>query len=55
MGKFAALIGPPLFGLFGAWFGDARYSMLALILLFVAGGLLLARVPEQPGQSHPRP
>ncbi|WP_323845394.1 MFS transporter [Microbulbifer magnicolonia] len=45
MGKFAALIGPPLFGLFGVWFGDVRYSMLALILLFAAGGLLLSRVP----------
>ncbi|SHF13645.1 MFS transporter, UMF1 family [Microbulbifer donghaiensis] len=45
MGKFAALIGPPLFGLFGSWFGDVRYSMLALILLFVAGGLILSRVP----------
>lgn len=45
MGKFAALIGPPLFGLFGTWFG-VRYSMLALILLFVAGGLLLSRVRE---------
>lgn len=46
MGKFAAFIGPPLFGLFGVWFGDVRYSMLALILLFVAGGLLLWRVPK---------
>lgn len=45
MGKFAALIGPPLFGLFGTWFGDVRYSMLALILLFVAGGLVLSRLP----------
>ncbi|MCW8125757.1 MFS transporter [Microbulbifer halophilus] len=45
MGKFAALIGPPLFGLFGTWFG-IRYSMLALIVLFVAGGLLLSRVRE---------
>ncbi|WP_341503305.1 MFS transporter [Gallaecimonas sp. GXIMD4217] len=45
MGKFAVLIGPPLFGLFGTWFGDVRYSMLALIFLFLAGGALLARVP----------
>ncbi|SEA44841.1 MFS transporter [Microbulbifer marinus] len=45
MGKFAALIGPPLFGLFGSWFGEVRYSMLALILLFVAGGLVLSRLP----------
>lgn len=46
LGKFAALIGPPLFGLFGAWFGDVRYSMLALILLFVAGATVLTRVRE---------
>ena len=45
MGKFAALIGPPLFGLVGAWFGDVRYSMLSVILLFGAGALILARVP----------
>ena len=46
MGKFAVLIGPPMFGLFGVWFGNPRYSMLALILLFVAGGVLLACVRE---------
>lgn len=46
LGKFATLIGPPLFGLFGLWFGQ-RYSMLAVIILFVAGGLLLARVREE--------
>ena len=44
LGKFAALLGPPLFGLFGVWFGDVRYSMLALILLFASGGLVLMRV-----------
>jgi len=47
LGKFAALIGPPLFGLFGVWFGDVRYSMLALILLFIAGALMLTRVDLQ--------
>lgn len=46
LGKFAALIGPPLFGLAGAWFGDVRYSMLALIVLFAAGAALLSRVHE---------
>jgi Permeases of the major facilitator superfamily len=45
LGKFAALIGPPLFGLFGVWFGDVRYSMLALILLFLAGAIMLTQVP----------
>jgi len=52
LGKFAALIGPPLFGLFGVWFGDVRYSMLALILLFVAGALLLMRVDTQGGHDE---
>lgn len=48
LGKSAALIGPPLFGLMGVWFGDVRYSMLALIVLFIAGALLLTRVdPEE--------
>lgn len=46
MGKFGVLIGPPLFGLFGVWFGNPRYSMLALVLLFVAGGVLLSLVRE---------
>ncbi len=46
LGKFAALIGPPLFGLFGAWFG-VRYSMIAVIILFFAGGLVLSRVKEE--------
>jgi UMF1 family MFS transporter len=45
LGKFAALIGPPLFGLFGTWFGDVRYSMLSLIILFAVGAVLLGRVP----------
>jgi UMF1 family MFS transporter len=49
LGKFAALIGPPLFGLSGAWFGDVRYSMISLILLFVIGGFLLSRVREDEG------
>ncbi|WP_250459052.1 MFS transporter [Microbulbifer litoralis] len=56
MGKFAALLGPPLFGLFGTWFGDVRYSMLSLILLFVAGGLVLSRLPDSAfGDAGNRP
>lgn len=46
MGKFATLIGPPLFGLFGQWFGDVRYSMLSLILLFALGAIMLVGVRE---------
>jgi len=42
--KSAALIGPPLFGALGVWLGDVRYSMLALIALFLAGALILTRI-----------
>ena len=52
LGKFAALIGPPLFGLLGVWFGDVRYSMLALIVLFTAGALLLMRVETEGGATR---
>lgn len=48
LGKFATLIGPPLFGWFGVLFGDPRYSMLALIFLFAAGAVVLTRVKESP-------
>lgn len=44
LGKSATIIGPPLFGWFGVLFDNPRYSMLALIILFVAGGLLLTQV-----------
>jgi len=46
LGKFATLIGPPLFGLVGHGFGDARYSILSLILLFGMGAAVLAFVRE---------
>lgn len=47
LGKSAALIGPPLFGALGVWLGDVRYSMLALIALFLAGALLLMRIDSE--------
>lgn len=56
MGKFATLIGPPLFGLAGHWLGDVRYSMLSLILLFAAGAVMVTRVrlPDAPGVAARR-
>jgi len=44
LGKSAALIGPPLFGALGVWLGDVRYSMIALVALFLGGGLILSRI-----------
>ena len=50
LGKSAALLGPPLFGGLGVWLGDVRYSMLALIVLFVGGALLLTLI--EPEEAH---
>jgi len=44
MGKFAAVLGPLLMGLVSLATGSNRLSVLAVLLLFVAGGTLLLRV-----------
>lgn len=41
MGKFAAVLGPFLIGFTAALTGNSRQSILSLLLLFVAGGLVL--------------
>jgi UMF1 family MFS transporter len=37
LGKFAAVIGPFLMGLVAVTTGNPRYSIMAIIILFVAG------------------
>jgi UMF1 family MFS transporter len=44
LGKFAAILGPLLIGGVGLATGNPRLGILALIVLFVAGGALLLRV-----------
>lgn len=44
MGKFAAILGPLLMGLVSLATGSNRLSVLAVLFLFVTGGLLLLRV-----------
>ena len=44
MGKFAAILGPLLMGLVSLATGSNRLSVLAVLLLFVAGGAVLLRV-----------
>lgn len=44
LGKFAALLGPLMVGVVSVATGNHRAGMLSLILLFVAGAWLLARV-----------
>ncbi|MFZ5764870.1 MAG: MFS transporter [Thermodesulfobacteriota bacterium] len=49
LGKFAAVIGPGLMGAISILTGSARLSLLAVILLFVGGGILLLFVDEEEG------
>lgn len=46
LGKFAAIMGPMLMGLASLLTGSARLSILAILVLFAAGALLLYRVNE---------
>jgi UMF1 family MFS transporter len=46
LGKFAAVLGPLLMGGVALLTGNPRLSILSLIVLLVAGGVLLLRVPE---------
>jgi UMF1 family MFS transporter len=45
MGKFATVLGPLLIALVAALTGNARASIISLLLLFVVGAVLLLRVP----------
>jgi MFS transporter, UMF1 family len=46
MGKFATVLGPLLVALVAGATGDARASILSLLLLFAVGIVLLLRVPR---------
>lgn len=46
LGKFAAVLGPSVVGIVAATTGNARLSILVLIVFFASGALLLSRVPE---------
>jgi MFS transporter, UMF1 family len=52
LGKFAAVIGPSLMGVVGLITGNPRVSILSLIILLVAGGYLLLRVPDPAAQPR---
>ncbi len=41
MGKFASVLGPFLMGFTALLTGSSRYSILSLLLLFIAGGIVL--------------
>lgn len=46
MGKFASFLGPILVAVVALVTGNSRLSITSLIVLFIAGGFLLWRVPE---------
>ena len=50
-GKFAAILGPLLVGLFAQLTGDSSIGVLSIAVLFVVGGVLLLRVPRQPSAA----
>ena len=45
-GKFAAVLGPVLMGVVGVLSGSSRLAILAILVLFIAGALLLSLVRE---------
>ena len=52
LGKFAAIIGPLLIGVVSLMTGEQRYGILSLIILFIVGGVLLAKVDEKSAGSE---
>lgn len=49
LGKFAAVIGPFLTGWVSVTTGNPRYSILAILLLFISGAVILSFVNEKEG------
>jgi UMF1 family MFS transporter len=49
MGKFAAVLGPTMVGVTALLSGDTRVGMLSILVLFVGGSMLLARVKPATG------
>ncbi len=47
--KFAGIVGPALFGVVGQLTGSSRLSIVALIVFFIGGIVLLGRVDEREG------
>jgi UMF1 family MFS transporter len=51
MEKFSAILGPILFATAGAIFASSRPAILSLIVFFIVGGWLLARVDVDEGRK----
>ncbi len=54
LGKFAAVLGPPLVGAMAQLTGVHRWGILSVIVLFLIGGAILWRLPSEPrGTANP--
>jgi UMF1 family MFS transporter len=49
--KFAGIIGPLVFGLVGQMTGSSRLSVVALVVFFIGGSLILLTVNEKEGRK----
>jgi UMF1 family MFS transporter len=47
--KFAGIVGPFLFGIVGQLTGTSRISIVAIVLFFFIGGLVLTTVDHSQG------
>ncbi|MES9844592.1 MAG: MFS transporter [Candidatus Sedimenticola sp. PURPLELP] len=54
LGKFAAVLGPLIMGWVSVLTDSPRLSILAVAVLFIAGGILLAMVKTEEGQEQAR-
>ena len=50
LGKFAAIIGPPMMGYIGLTTGNPRIGILSIVILFILGGFILTKVDLQEGE-----
>ncbi|HVS15237.1 MAG TPA: MFS transporter [Thermoanaerobaculia bacterium] len=52
--RFAAVLGPAVFGFTAAAFGSSRYAVLSVMAFFLVGGALLTRVDVEEGRRAAR-
>jgi UMF1 family MFS transporter len=50
--KFAGIIGPFVFGIVGQMTGSSRLSVVALVIFFIGGGIILLTVNEKEGRAR---
>ena len=50
LGKFAAVVGPVMMGWVTLATGNVRIGILSLLILFISGAILLAKVDFEEGE-----